>query len=276
VFDDTLRQGLAVQLGQSPFLSLVSDDRIQQVLRLMGRPPDTRLTADIGREICERTGSIVVLDGSIVRLGSAYVVGLRARNCHTGDVLDQEQVQAARIDDVLKVLGRIATTFRTRIGESLTTITQHNTPLEAATTRSLDALKAYSAGRKVHSSAGPAALPLFKRATEIDPAFAMAHAFVGGSYQELGESDLAAASTIASYQARERVSDAERFFIEATYDIRVTGNLERARQTLGLWAQTYPRERDAHGLLAGVVYPVFGKYEEALEEARHTVTLEPD
>jgi serine/threonine protein kinase/tetratricopeptide (TPR) repeat protein len=276
VFDETLRQGLAVQLEQSPLLSMVSDDRIQQVLRLMDRPTDTRLTADIGREICERTGSAAVLDGSIARLGSAYVLGLRARNCRSGDVLDQEQVQAPRKEDVLNRLGQMATAFRMRIGESLSTIERHNTPLEEATTRSLDALKAFSSGRTVHTSHGPAALALFKRATEIDPLFAMAHAFLGGTYQELGESGRAAESTIAAYQLRDRVSDAERFFIEATYDLRVTGNLERARRTLELWAQTYPRARDAHGLQAGIVYHVLGKYEQAVEQAQRTVELDPD
>ena len=203
-------------------------------------------------------------------------MGLRARDCHTGAVLDQEQAQAARKEDVLHALGQIATTFRTRIGESLTTVQQHNVPLEDATTRSLDALKAFSSGWKIHSSAGPAALPLFKRAAEIDSKFAMAHAFLGGTYEELGESDLAAESTIAAYQLRDRVSDAEKFFIEAAYDLRVTGNLERARQTCELWAQTYPRERDAHGLMAGIIYPVFGKYEQAIEEAQKTVILDPD
>src|SRR5271156_4060458 len=162
VFDGTLRRGLAAQLEQSPFLSLISDERIQQVLRLMGKPADARLTPEIAREICERTASAAVLEGSIASLGSQYVLGLRAENCRTGDVLDDEQVQAAKKEDVLNVLGEIATKFRSRVGESLAMVQKHNTPLEEATTSSLDALKAYSTALKIVSSRGsPAAEPLF-------------------------------------------------------------------------------------------------------------------
>ncbi len=162
VFDVTLRQGLAVQLEQSPFLSLVSDERIQGVLRLMGQPAESRLTPQVAREICERTGGAAVLEGSIASLGSQFVLGLRAKNCHTGDVLDAQQVQAAGKETVLKALSTMASTFRTRVGESLATVERHNTPLEDATTSSLDALRAYSAGRKLHISSGPAALPLLQ------------------------------------------------------------------------------------------------------------------
>ena len=154
VFDETLRQGLAVQLEQSPFLSLVSDERIQQTLRLMGQPADARLTPELAREICERTASAAVLEGSIASLGSQYVLGLRAKNCRTGDVLDEEQVQAARKEDVLNALSQIASKFRTRVGESLATVEKHDTPLAEATTPSLEALKAYSAAWKVHYSTG--------------------------------------------------------------------------------------------------------------------------
>ena len=145
VFDETLRQGLAVQLGQSPFLSLVSDDRIRRTLQLMGQPPTARLTGEVARDLCVRTGSTAVVTGSIASLGTQYVLGLRAENCATGDLIDQEQLQAARKEDVLNVLSRLATTFRTRVGESLATVQQHSTPLEESTTASLDALKAYSA-----------------------------------------------------------------------------------------------------------------------------------
>ena len=172
VFDGTLRQGMAVQLGQSPFLSLISEQRIRHTLRLMGRSADAPLTPDLAREICERTGSAAVLEGSIASLGSQYVVGLRARNCRTGDILDDEQAQAMRKEDVLNALTQIASKFRSRVGESLSTIQQHDTPLAEATTPSLEALEAYSLAWKVHSSSGAtAALPLFRRATEIDPNF---------------------------------------------------------------------------------------------------------
>ncbi|HLW80236.1 MAG TPA: serine/threonine-protein kinase, partial [Terriglobia bacterium] len=277
VFDGTLRQGLGVQLEQSPFLSLVSEERIQQTLRLMGRPADARLTPELGREICERNASAAVLEGSIASLGSQYVLGLRAKNCRTGDVLAEEQVQAARKEDVLNALSQIATKFRTRVGESLTTVQQHSTPLAAATTPSLEALKAYSTGLKVLFSAGSAAaLPLFKRAVEIDPKFAMAHAYVGRLYGDIGEADLSAASTSQAYALRDRTSDAEKFFITASYDMQVTGNLEKARETCELWAQTYPRDVMPHGFLAGIVYPVLGQYEKAVEDGKKAIELDPD
>jgi DNA-binding winged helix-turn-helix (wHTH) protein len=170
VFDGTLRQGMAVQLEQSPFLSLIGEQRIQHALRLMGKSADARLTPELAREICVRTGSAAVLEGSIANLGSQYVLGLRARSCRTGDILDDELAQATRKEDVLNALTQIASKFRTRVGESLSTIQQHDTPLAEATTPSLEALEAYSAGWKAHFSNGAiAALPLFQRATEIDP-----------------------------------------------------------------------------------------------------------
>ena len=170
VFHDTLRQGMAVQLAQSPFLSLISEERIQQALGLMGQPADARLTPAVALEICERTDSAAVLDGSIARLGSQYVLGLRARDCRTGQVLAEEQAQAAREEDVLNALGEIASKFRTRVGESLTTVEKHNTPLAEATTPSLEALRALTTAYKVAGSSGSAAaVPFFKRAIAIDP-----------------------------------------------------------------------------------------------------------
>ena len=278
VFDGTLRQGLAIQLAQSPFLSLVSDERIQKALSLMGRPADARLTPELAKEICERTASAAVLDGSIASLGKQYVLGLRAKNCRTGDVLDEEQVQAARKEDVLNALSHIASTFRTRVGESLATIEKHDTPLEEATTSSLDALKAYSAASKVLNSASDlaAAVPNFKRAIEIDPQFAMAYASLGFTYGLLGEPALSAESNSNAYQLRDRVSDREKFFITATYDLQVTGNLEKALQTCELWVQTYPRELHPYPLLGAFLYPTFGKYEKGIEVAKQMIDLDPD
>jgi len=277
VFDETLRQGLAVQLEQSPFLSLVSDQHIQKALRLMGQPADARLTPELANEVCERTAGAAVLDGSIAPLGSKYVLGLRAKNCRTGDVLDEEQVQAARKEDVLNALSQVASKFRTRVGESLATVEKHSTPLAEATTPSLEALKEYSAALKVNFSRGSAdAVPLFKRAIEIDPKFAMGHAFLGRVYGDIGESALSAESTSRAYQLRDRASDAEKFFITANYDLQVTGNLEKAQQTFELWAQTYPREINAPGPLSGMIYPFFGKYEKAIEEAKRAIALDPD
>jgi hypothetical protein len=269
VFDGTLRQGLAVQLEQSPFLSLVSDERIQKVLGLMGRPADTRLTPDVAKEVCERTASAAVLEGSIASLGSQYVVGLRAKNCRTGDVLDEEQVQAARKEDVLNALSQIASKFRTRVGESLATVQQHNTPLEEATTPSLEALKTYSQAFKVLSSNGSAAaLPLFQRAVEIDPKFAIAWTYVARMYGDLGEMSRSAEATGQAYQLKDRVSDREKFWITASYDLNVTGNLEKAQRICELWAQTYPRDFGPHGPLAGMIYPVLDNFKAAAEESK--------
>jgi len=277
VFDGTLRQGLAVQLEQSPFLSLISEERIQQVLRLMGKPADARLTPEIAREICERTASAAVLDGSIASLGSQYVLGLRATNCRTGDVLAEEQVHAARKEDVLDALGQIASKFRTRVGESLTTIKKYDVPLAEATTPSLEALKAYSAGWQVVSSTGSAAaLPFFSRATEIDPNFASAYAALGRMYGDIGESVLSAQNTNKAYQLRDHSSDQERFFISLTYELQVAGDLEKAQQICDLWVRAYPRASLPHGLLAGGIYPSLGKREESVEEAKIALGIDPD
>ena len=277
VFDGTLRQGLAIQLEQSPFLSLISDERVQQVLGLMGQPADARLTSKVAQEICERTGSAAVLEGSISKLGNPYVLWLRAKNCGTGAVLDEEQVEASGKGDVLKALSQIASKFRTRVGESLATVKQHSTPLEEATTSSLEALKAYSEGWKVLASAGPpASQPHFKRATEIDPQFAMAYANLGVSYSASGQSDLSVENIGKAYKLRDRVSDAEKFFISASYDMQVTGNMEKEQQTCEAWAQTYPRDATPHGFLGGGIYPVLGKYQKALEQSKRAVELMPD
>jgi tetratricopeptide (TPR) repeat protein len=277
VFDGTLRQGLAVQLEQSPFLSLISEERIQQILKLMAKPADARLTPEIAREICQRTASAAVLDGSIASLGSQYVLTLRAKDCRTGDVLDEEQVQAARKEDVLNALSQIASRFRTRVGESLATVKSHDTPLAEATTPSLEALKAYSAGWQVTFSSGSAAaVPFFSRAVEIDPNFASAYAALGRMYGDIGESALSAQNTSKAYQLRDRTSDQEKFFISLTYDLQVTGNLDKAQQTCDLWVQAYPRALMPHGLLSGGIYLPLGKYAESVEENKIAVGIDPD
>ena len=277
VFDETLRQGLTVQLQQSPFLSLISDQRIRMTLALMGQPPDTRLTPDIAQGVCVRTASAAVLDGSIASLGSQYVLGLRARNCTTGDVLADEQAQAARKEDVLGALSQVATRFRTRVGESLATVEKHSTPLEEATTPSLEALKAYSTAVKVFMSSGIApAQPLFERAVAIDPDFAIAHARVGFNYSLLGETALGRQSTLKAYQLRDRASDVERFFITTLYDRHVTGNLEREQRTLESWAQTYPRDTYPPGLLGGFATISTGRYELSIAESDKALALDPD
>jgi eukaryotic-like serine/threonine-protein kinase len=279
VFDDTLRQGLSVELQQSPFLSLISDRQVRQQLALMGQPKEARLTSDVAQQICERTASAVVLEGSIASLGSQYVLGLRARNCNTGTTVDQEQVQVAKREDVLNALSQVARTFRTRVGESLATVEKHSTPLAEATTPSLEALKAYSTGMKVLAASAnyPAAIPFFRRAVEIDPQFAMAHASLGLSYSTLGESVLSAQSTAGAWQLRDRVSERERFFIDFTYERQVTGNLEKAYQTLELWLQTYPHgeEPTALSFLSGLSTHGTGRFERAVEGSQMQVAADP-
>jgi eukaryotic-like serine/threonine-protein kinase len=277
VFDGTLRQGMAVQLEQSPFLSLVSDERIHQMLGMMGQPADARLTPEVVRQICQRTASAAVLSGSIASLGSQYVLTLRAENCQTGDVLDEEQAQASRKEDVLNALSHMASRLRTRLGESLATIQKYDTSLEEATTPSLEALKAYSTGWQVSYSTGSAAaMPFFQRAIEIDPKFAMAHASLGRMYGDIGESTLSAQSTVTAYQLRERANDEERFFIAASYDKQVTGNLEKAEQTCELWIQSYPRAITPHGFLSGNISLSRGNYDKSIDEAKIVIGLDPD
>ncbi len=280
VFDDTLRQGLSVELQQSPFLSLMSDRQVQQQLALMGQPKEARLTSEVAQQICERTASALVLEGSIASLGSQYVLGLRARNCNTGTTVDQEQVQAARREDVLNALSQVARKLRTQVGESRATVERHSTPLADATTPSLEALKAYSTGMKAALSGdAAAATPLFRRAVEIDPKFAMAYAMVGLSYSGVGESVLSAQSTTSAWQLRDRVSDYERFFIDFSYDRQVTGNLEKAYHTLELWLQTYPRGGDQPGplgLLGGLSTHGTGRYARAIDASQKVIAADPD
>ena len=277
VFDDTLRQGLAVQLEQSPFLSLISDERIYQVLRMMEKPPDARLIPEIAREICQRTASAAVLEGSITSLGSQYVLGLRAEECRTGDVLADEQIQVARKEDVLNALSQIATKFRSRVGESFSTVKSHDTPLAEATTPSLEALKAYSEGWQVSYSSGSAAsVPFFQRAIEIDPHFATAYAALGRMYGDIGETVLSAENLRKAYRLRDRASDQEKFFISVNYELQATGNLEKARQTCDLWAKAYPRAWLPHALLSGAIYTSLGKYEQSVEHGKIAVGIDPD
>ena len=277
-FDDTLRQGLSVELQQSPFLNLLSDQKIRQELALAGQRQEARLTPETAQQICERTAGAAVLEGSIARVGSQYLLGLRARSCGTGNILDQEQAVAEKREDVLNALSQIARKFRTRVGESLATVERHSTPLAEATTSSIEALKAYSTGMKVVMSSGnEAAIPFFRRAVEIDPKFAMAYANLGLSYSAVGESVLGAQSTTKAWQLRDRVSDRERFFIDFSYDRQVTGNLEKAYQTLELWGQTYPHGESPspQTLLGGLSTHGTGRYEEAIAACRKAIAADP-
>ncbi len=260
-----------------PIRRLISDERIHQTLRLMGQSADARLIPDLAREVCERTSSAAVLEGSIASLGSRYVLGLRAKNCRTGDILDEQQEQAAWKEEVLNALSQMASKFRTRAGESLASVEKHSTPLVEATTPSLEALKAYSTAMKVGFSTGLGnAVPLLKGAVEIDPKFATAYASLGLNYSAIGESALSIENTTKAYQLRGRAGDSERFFITALYDRQVTGNLEKAQQTLESWAESYPRDRDAHGLMSGFATQGTGQYEKSIREGQAAIGIDPE
>ncbi len=277
VFDGTLREGFTVQLEQSPMLSLVSDQRIRDTLRLMNRPPESRLTAEVAREVCQRTDSAAMLDGSVALLGSQYVLTLHATNCTTGDILDTEQVPAARKEDVLRALSTIASSLRGHLGEAVASIDKLDTPLDEATTSSLDALKALSESNRVENQSGSAAaIPFALRAVQLDPTFATAWAILGRLYGDIGQERSSAESTARAYEFRDHASEHERFFIVASYDLQVTGNLEKAEQTCETWAQIYPSDAGTYGFRAGLILRVFGQYEKAVENAEHLVTIHPD
>ncbi len=276
VFDDTLQQGLAVQLEQSPFLSLVSDGRIKQTLQLMGKPSDTKLTPEIARDLCQRIGSKAYLSGTISSLGSDYVIGIKAVNCQTGDDLAQEQVQADDKEHVLKALDKASTQLRQHLGESLKSVQKLDASIDQATTPSLDALQAYSLGRKAMLSRGDnvSAAQMFANAIRLDPNFAMAYASMGTSYHNLGEENLSVQNTKKAYELSEHVSEWERFYIQSHFHQFVTGDLEKASEDYELWAQTYPREEVARNN-AGVVYQFLGQHDKALAKFRETATVAP-
>ena len=276
VFDGTLRQGVAVQLEQSPFLSLISEERIQQALRLMGQPADARLTPEVAQEICERTTSAAVLDGSIAQIGTQYNLILKAVACSSGESLASTESQATDKNHVLDALGKAATEMRGKLGESLSTVQKFDAPLEQATTPSLEALQSYSLGMKALKGKTDfaAAVPLFQRAISLDVNFAGAYAFLGLSYLNLGETSLAAENGRKAFELRERVSEREKFLIESNYYEFVIGDLEKALQSCQLWAQTYPRDDLSWGLQMGIYFDL-GQYEKVLAMAREGLRLAP-
>ena len=277
VFDGTLRQGLSVQLEQSPFLSIVSDQRMQQTLQMMRQKPDAKLTPEIARELCQRTASAAVLSGSIAQIGTQYLLTVKAVNCVSGDTLASTEAEASDKTHVLDALGKTASDIRPKLGESLSTVKNLDTPLEQATTPSLDALKAFSSGHKVLSTTGSAAaIPFFKHAIELDPNFAIAFAMLGRMYGDIGESSLAADYTRKAYELRGRASEAEKYFITASFHITVTGNMEKAEQNCELWTQAYPRASIPHTFLSGIIYPVLGQYEKAVEAGTNAVQVNPN
>ncbi|MGB9405407.1 MAG: protein kinase, partial [Candidatus Acidiferrales bacterium] len=239
VFDGTLRQGLAVQLDQSPYLTLISDERIQQTLKMMEQSPDARLTPEISREICQRTGGAATLNGSIAQIGAEYTIILKAVNCANGESLASAEADAADKTHVLDALGKAASDIRSKLGESLSTIQKFETPVQEASTSSLDALQAYSLGRKMTSANDfAAAIPVYQRAIKLDPNFAMAYAALATGYSDIGEPASAAENVKKAYDLRDRVSEHEKFYIDSHYYQIATGDLEKARQVLELWAQS--------------------------------------
>jgi tetratricopeptide (TPR) repeat protein len=277
VFDGTLRQGLAVQLEQSPFLRIISDRQIQQTLQMMGQPADTKLIPTIARELCQRTGSTAVLDGSIAQIGTEYLLTLKAVNCASGESLTSTEAQASDKNYVLDALGKTASEIRSKLGESLSTVQKFDTPLEQATTSSLEALQAYSVGVRTIQRAGDAtaASPFFQHAINLDPNFAMAHATLFWPYAEQGEHSMAIEHIRKAFELRGRVSQRERFFIESLYHTAATGDLEKEKETVEVWARTFPRDPIPPNRL-GILYGTFGQYDKALSEMREALRLLPE
>jgi len=275
VFDGALKQALAVQLAQSPFLNILSDRKVTETLRLMGRPTSDRITRDVASELCVRTGSKAFLLGSISKLGDQYVVGVDAIGCSTGDTLAKEQATAANKEEVLKALGQAATSLRARLGESLASVQKFDVPVEATTT-SLEALKSFSMGILTQRTKGDAAaIPFMKRAIELDPNFAAAYAALGVQYSNLGQASLSAENVKKAYALRDRVSEHEKYRISALYYAQVTGELDQATQVYELWAKSYPNDMVPPANLAGI-YVELGQYDKGIAATLDSLKIDPD
>jgi serine/threonine protein kinase/tetratricopeptide (TPR) repeat protein len=275
VFDNTLKQGLAVSLFQSPFLNILPDSRVASTLSMMTRPPHTQLTSEVARESCQRTDSKAYIGGSISALGKAYVVGLKAASCETGDVLAEEQMTAASKEKVLDTLGEAASKLRGALGESLATVQKFDVPLAEATTSSLEALKAFSLGSNARNENGAAAaLPYDQRAIELDSNFAMGYGAVGGDYSTLGELGRASEYFTRAFQLRAHASEREKLVIDADYYQYVTGDLDKAAGTYQEMIESYPHDFRTYNNL-GVVFASQGQYEKASEITRQGLRLEP-
>ena len=275
MFDGTLRQALAVKLEESPFLNVVADQRVRETLAYMSRPPDTPVTAGVAREICQRQGIKAVMLGDIATLGASYVVTLTAENCENGDVIAREQVSASSKEQVLAAVGTAAATMRERLGESLASIQRMDKPIGDATTTSLEALKAFSLGdQKRNRGSDQEAIPLLRRAIELDPNFALAHARLGTAYSNIGESKLAIDHRTRAYELRDRVSERERYYITSHYYGGVARDLDKALETYDLWKQTYPNDPIPY-INAGLLYSQRGDEERALQGYLKAIELDP-
>jgi serine/threonine protein kinase/tetratricopeptide (TPR) repeat protein len=276
VFDDALKQALAVQLAQSPFLNILSDRKVNDTLRLMGRSSGSLLTDDVARDLCQRAGSKAVLGGSIAQFGSRFNLTLNAVSCLNGDPLASVEAQAGDKDHVLDAVGKIASEMRAKLGESLSSIQKFDAPIQEATTPSLEALKAYSLGMKAWEGKGDfEAIPFFRRAIELDNNFALAYTVLGVTYDNLGQNSLGGENLTKAYELRGRVSERERYWVSVNYFSTVTGELEKANETCELWAQTYPRD-DVPPALLGGNFMWAGQWERALPELLQSLRLEPN
>jgi serine/threonine protein kinase/Flp pilus assembly protein TadD len=275
VFDDTLKQALAIQLGQSPFLNVLSDSKVAAALKMMNKPRTELLTQDVAREVCVRTDSRAVLAGSIVSVGQQYLIGLKAIDCQSGDVIASADAQAENRDRVLKALAKAGDNLREKLGESLASVGRFSKPVDKVTTSSLEALKAFSEGRRASRASGPsAALPYYKRALELDSNFAQAYASLGAIYSNLEQPSLATAAYKKAYELRDRVSEREQFDFECRYYSQVTGEIEKADQSCTQLLMDYPGDYVGHGNL-GADYITLGQYEKAVEEMRAVLHIEP-
>jgi eukaryotic-like serine/threonine-protein kinase len=275
VFDGTLKKALAVDLTQSPYLNVVPDQRVRETLQFMGRSPDDRITTAIGREICQRSGIKAMLTGSIANLGSQYVITLDAINAATGDALARQQAEANGKDQVLTALHKASSNLRSKLGESLPSIQKYDKPLAEATTSSLDALKALTLGDIKHNAADElGALPDYQRAIELDPNFAMAYARLGTVYNNLGQTELSEQFRKKAFELRDRASEREKLYIASHY-YTDSGQLDKGIAALELYKQTYPRDMIPYNNLANE-YSKLGQYENALDNARKGLELDPD
>jgi tetratricopeptide (TPR) repeat protein len=276
VFDDSLRQALAAQLGQSPFLNILSDGKVRATLQLMGRSPDQRVTQSMAQEICQRDGGKAVLAGSIAQVGSTYNVILNAVNCSSGDTFATSSAQADSKDHVLDTLGRVGSEIRSKLGESLSSIEKFNVPVEAATTSSLAALKAYSMGVQTNYGRGDAeSISFFKEAVALDPNFAVAYTKLGVIYNNLGQAGLAIENIKKAYELRDRTSEREKLYITAHYYGEATGELDKALENYLLWEREFPKDFIPY-LNAGSIYSTLGQYEKSISETRLCQQIEPN
>jgi eukaryotic-like serine/threonine-protein kinase len=276
VFDGTLRQALAVQLEQSPYLNIFPQERVRDTLRYMGHSPDERVTPDLARQVCQREGVKAVLNGSISAVGTQYVVGVEAVNCLTGDNLAREQIPVDKKEQVLGAVGKVASNLRSKLGESLASLQKFDAPVEEATTSSLEALKYFSLGEAERDKGNEqTAIPFYKHALELDPNFAVAYARIGQGYGNIGESVLAIENTKQAFERRDRCGELEKLYIETHYYSIVTGESDKELEALELWRRTYPRDSiPANNLAVG--YGTLGKWGQALEVAQANMQLAPD